>query len=247
MAGIMRDPYVNDVVYFMPAAKKSKLPRIHHTVGIKATCIFSPTSKEPTLLNRSATKRAAMLDAGIAELAEHGLAGASMEAIATGAGVSKRTLYKHFSSKQAVLEAVLVLMIERVDPLSRLHYDSSREFAEQLREVGQREMQLICDPDFIRLSRVLMVECMRSEVQSHQLMQRFGEKENSLYHWFHEAGLAGKLGTLDSRVAADTFVAVLKSPTYWFSVIAWAPSPKKAVQARLIDEACLTLLGRLRQ
>ena len=198
------------------------------------------------MLNRSATKRAAMLDSGIAELAEHGLAGASMEAIANGAGVSKRTLYKHFPSKEAVLEAVLALMIERVDPLSRLHYDAARDFSEQLREVGQHEMQLICDPDFIRLSRVLMVECMRSEAQSKRLMQQFGEKENSLYHWFEEAGAAGQLGTLDARVAADNFVAVLKSSTYWFSVIAWAPLPKKPAQARLIDEACLTLLGRLR-
>lgn len=197
------------------------------------------------MLNRSATKRAAMLEAGIAELAEHGLAGASMEAIATGAGVSKRTLYKHFPSKDAVLEAVLALLIERVDPLSRLHYDGSRDFAEQLRELGQREMQLICDPDFIRLSRVLMVECMRSKAQSQRLMQQFGEKENSMYHWFQEAGAAGKLGELDSRVAAETFLAVLKSPTYWFSVIAWAPSPKKRAQACLISEACRTLLGRL--
>ena len=70
-----------------------------------------------------------MLDAGITELAEHGLAGASMEAIARArAEVSKRTLYKHFPSKEAVLEAVLQLLMERVDPLSRLHYDDEREF-----------------------------------------------------------------------------------------------------------------------
>src|SRR5580658_7461432 len=74
-------------------------------------------------LNRSLNKRNAMLDAGIAELAEQGLAGASMESIATRAEVSKRTLYKHFPSKEAVFEAVLALMIERVDPLGKLHYD----------------------------------------------------------------------------------------------------------------------------
>ena len=199
------------------------------------------------MLCRSATKRNAMLNAGIAELAEHGLAGASMESIAARAEVSKRTLYKHFPSKEAVLEAVLTLLMERVDPLSKLHYDSQRDFIEQLRDVGVREMQLICDPDFIRLSRVLMVECMRSEAQSQRLMEKFGEKENSVYHWFHEAGEAGKLGKLDANVAADIFVALLKSSAYWFSVIAWQPAPKKVEQARLIDEACLTLMSRLKQ
>lgn len=198
------------------------------------------------MLNRSATKRNAMLDAGIAELAEHGLAGASMEAIATRAEVSKRTLYKHFPSKEAVLEAVLQLLMERVDPLSKLHYDSQRDFIEQLREIGKHEMQLLCDADFLRLSRVLMVECMRSQAQSKRLIDKFGEKENGLYHWFQEAGTAGQLGTLDARVAADVFVAVLKSTTYWMSVIAWQPTPKKREQARLIDEACLTLMGRMK-
>ena len=197
------------------------------------------------MLNRSATKRQAMLDAGIVELAEHGLAGASMESIATRAEVSKRTLYKHFPSKEAVLEAVLTLLMERVHPLSKLHYDRQRDFIEQLREVGAKEMQLICDPDFIRLSRVLMVECMRSEAQSRRLMEKFGEKENSVYHWFQQAGKAGQLGELDARLAADIFVALLKSSTYWLAVIAWQPAPKKTEQARLIEEACLTLLRRL--
>lgn len=196
-------------------------------------------------MNRSLNKRNAMLDAGIAELAEQGLAGASMESIASRAEVSKRTLYKHFPSKEAVFEAVLSLLIERVAPLGKLHFDKKRDFAEQLREIAGQEMQLICDPGFIRLSRVLMIECMRSQERSLSLMAQFGEKENGLFRWFSEAGNAGKLGKLDPRAAADTFVAMLKSSTYWHSVIAWQPPPDKAMQKRVIDEACLTLMSRL--
>lgn len=196
-------------------------------------------------MNRSLSKRNAMLDAGIAELAEQGLAGASMESIASRAEVSKRTLYKHFPSKEAVFEAVLLLLIERVAPLGELHFDKKRDFAEQLREIAVLEMLLICDPDFIRLSRVLMVECMRSEERSLTLMAQFGEKEHGLFRWFSEAGKAGRLGKLDPRAAADTFMAMLKSSTYWHSVIAWQPPPDKATQKRVIDEACLTLISRL--
>ena len=216
----------------MPGRKESKLSRI----------LFRKT----LVLNRSLNKRNAMLDAGIAELAEQGLAGDSMESIATRAEVSKRTLYKHFPSKEAVFEAVLALLLERVDPLGKLHYDRQRDFVEQLREIAEKEMQLICDPDFVRLSRVLMVECIRSEAQSQKLMAQLGEKENGLFRWFSEAGDAGKLGQLDPRVSADLFVAMLKR-TYWFSVIAWQPALDKPAQARIIDEACLTLLSRLEQ
>jgi TetR/AcrR family transcriptional regulator of autoinduction and epiphytic fitness len=216
----------------MLGRKESKLPRV----------LFRKT----IVLNRSLNKRNAMLDAGIAELAEQGLTGASMESIATRAEVSKRTLYKHFPSKDAVFEAVLALLLERVDPLGKLHYDRQRDFVEQLREIAEKEMQLICDPDFVRLSRVLMVECIRSEAQSQKLMAQLGEKENGLFRWFSEAGEAGKLGKLDPRVSADLFVAMLKR-TYWFSVIAWQPALDKPAQGRIIDEACLTLLSRLEQ
>lgn len=196
-------------------------------------------------MNRSLDKRNAMLDAGIAELAEQGLAGASMESIAARAGVSKRTLYKHFPSRDAVFEAVLARLIERVDPLGKLHYDRQRDFAAQLREIAEHEMQLICDPDFVRLSRILMVECMRSEERSLSLMRHFGDKENSLFRWFGEAGNAGMLGPLEPRAAANLFVAMLKSSSYWLAVTAWQPPPGKAARKRIIDEACLTLTRRL--
>lgn len=221
---------VNDAVYFIPEPEKSKLLRV--------------LPGESTL-NRSLNKRHAMLDAGIAELAEQGLAGASMESIATRAEVSKRTLYKHFPSREAVFDAVLALMIERVDPLGRLEYDTQRDFTEQLRDIAVKEMQLICDPDFVRLSRILMVECMRSQTRSRDLMEQIGEKENGLFRWFTEAGKLGKLGKLDPRAAADLFVGMLKSRIYWHSVVAWQPAPGKAAQKRAIDEACLTLMCRL--
>jgi TetR/AcrR family transcriptional regulator of autoinduction and epiphytic fitness len=196
-------------------------------------------------LNRSLNKRNAMLDAGIAELAEQGLVGASMESIAARAEVSKRTLYKHFPSKDAVFDAVLALMIERVAPLGKLHYDTRRDFAEQLREIAEMEMQLICDADFVRLSRVLMIECMRSEARSLKLISEFGEKENGLFGWFTEAGKAGKLGKLDPRRTADTFVSMLKSFAYWHAVIGWQPPPDKATQTKIIGEACEMLTSRL--
>lgn len=50
--------------------------------------------------NSSERKRAAMMDAALAEFAGHGYAGSSVDAIADRAGVSKPTIYKHFGNKE---------------------------------------------------------------------------------------------------------------------------------------------------
>jgi AcrR family transcriptional regulator len=54
-----------------------------------------------------ARKRAAILGAGRHVFASLGYLGASIDAIARQAGVSTRTIYKHFSSKQQLFAAVL--------------------------------------------------------------------------------------------------------------------------------------------
>src|SRR5260370_39035772 len=51
--------------------------------------------------------RAAILEAAVAEFAEHGIAGARTDAIARTAHVNKALLYYYFEDKNALYEAVL--------------------------------------------------------------------------------------------------------------------------------------------
>ena len=48
-----------------------------------------------------------ILDAALAEFAEHGLGGARMDRIAERAGVNKRLIYYYFESKESLFLAVL--------------------------------------------------------------------------------------------------------------------------------------------
>ena len=64
-----------------------------------------------------------MLEAAIAEFQACGYQSASMDAIAAAAGVSKRTLYNHFSSKEALFRALAAEMGERVSVSAALVYD----------------------------------------------------------------------------------------------------------------------------
>jgi AcrR family transcriptional regulator len=64
---------------------------------------------------RSARVRAAVIEALLGELAEHGLAGTTMEGVARRAGVNKTTLYRRWGSKEdLVLDALLEIGERRV-------------------------------------------------------------------------------------------------------------------------------------
>jgi AcrR family transcriptional regulator len=64
---------------------------------------------------RSARVRAAVIEALLGELAEHGLAGTTMEGVARRAGVNKTTLYRRWGSREElVLDALLELGERRV-------------------------------------------------------------------------------------------------------------------------------------
>jgi len=81
---------------------------------------------QQTLSPRAAATRLRILEAAQGEFAEHGLAGARVDAIAERAGANKRMIYAHFGSKDelwlAVLERVYVAKrrAEQALPLAEL-------------------------------------------------------------------------------------------------------------------------------
>ena len=60
-----------------------------------------------------AERRGQIVEAFARVLADHGYAGATIEAVATEAGLSPGLLHHHFDSKDEMLEALLAMLIER--------------------------------------------------------------------------------------------------------------------------------------
>jgi AcrR family transcriptional regulator len=66
---------------------------------------------------RTARVRAAVLDAALRELAEHGYAALSVERIAERSGVHKTTIYRRWQSKQTVLADAVGDLVETLFPI----------------------------------------------------------------------------------------------------------------------------------
>lgn len=103
-------------------------------------------------------KRAAILDGARAVFLREGFAKGSMDAVAAEAGVGKQTIYRHFRSKEALVEALVEAMCapEVVRPPARLLPARQR-----LRELLLTFAAGVASPDSVRLYRAIVAEASR--------------------------------------------------------------------------------------
>ncbi|ATC94465.1 TetR/AcrR family transcriptional regulator [Pseudoalteromonas tunicata] len=196
---------------------------------------------------RSVDKHNDVLCAAITEFAKKGMVATTMEAIATRANVSKRTLYKHYSSKDALFDAVVALLFQRLANLPEVQYQSDVPVREQLKQLAQLSIGLSADPDYMRLSKIVIIESMRSESRAKRLDEQFKGCEQGLHSWFIQAELAGALGLFDAKLTASLFFGGIKKMTFWDQAIRWQHQVNEEELSHLINQTCLFFEKGLKQ
>lgn len=182
-------------------------------------------------------KQQSILCAAIEEFAQKGLQATTMESISQSAEVSKRTLYKHYSTKDELFDAVVELLIERIKPITAIQFIPNYDFAVQLQHLAKSAMTLLNDEDYMRLSRIVMIESMRSFEQAQNLNEKFSNCEAAMNQWFEDAASSGCLGSFKGDFAAAYFWGALKKLGYWERAIKWqAPLPEAELDL-LVEKA----------
>ncbi|MFC7880039.1 TetR/AcrR family transcriptional regulator [Isoptericola sp. NPDC057391] len=125
-------------------------------------------------------RRAAILDAAIAQLAEHGFAGTTIEGVAAAAGATKRTIYSHFTDKPG-------LFLAAVERLHR-HEQEGLHAGADLEEVATRVVRTLHGDDAVTLHRLVIAE-------SRQLPRLAAD--------FYERGPARTVEVLATLLAAE--------------------------------------------
>jgi TetR/AcrR family transcriptional regulator of autoinduction and epiphytic fitness len=112
--------------------------------------------------SRSERKRADIFAAAADEFRERGFHGTSMDAIAARANASKRTLYHHFPSKDALYDAVIAGFWAQLVPPDEANVLADLPVAERLRTVARHRIDLLLDESVIGLVRVVLAESLRT-------------------------------------------------------------------------------------
>ncbi len=94
-------------------------------------------------MKRSEQKHQAIIEAAKAEFAEHGFLAANMDRISAVAEVSKRTLYRHFDSKELLFEAVLTVIQSSIDQSVRYAFVPEVSLYDQLYIITLQEAEVL--------------------------------------------------------------------------------------------------------
>ncbi len=122
-------------------------------------------------------KREAIVRAAVEEFRAAGYEATSMDRIAEAAGVSKRTVYNHFPSKEALFSMILEELWERSVASDALPYRADQPLQAQLLQLLGQKLELLSDANFIDLARVAMAEIIHSPERAQAIVCRMGEKE----------------------------------------------------------------------
>lgn len=192
-------------------------------------------------------KRKAILEAAADQFRTHGFEASSMDKIAAQAGVSKRTVYNHFPSKDELFAETLVQLFHSSAAILELPYRRDRSLREQLTELLQLKVATLADSNFLDLSRVAIAEAVHTPERARAIVARLGEREEGVTAWIRAAQADGRLKGDDPVFAATLLQGQVKAVAFWPQVAMGAPPLDQAAQARLVEAAVSMFLGYFAQ
>ncbi|MDN4053636.1 TetR/AcrR family transcriptional regulator [Massilia sp. YIM B02763] len=199
-----------------------------------------PTAPTTRLTDR---KRQAILAAAADQFRAHGFEGSSVDRIAALAGVSKRTVYNHFPSKDELFTETIVQLFHRSAGAPDFAYRADRSLRAQLEEFLALKMRSMADPDFLGLARVGIAEAIRAPERAQGVFARLEERDEGMPAWVRAAQADGRLKAGDPGFAATLLQGQLKTFAFWPQVTMGAPPLGPEEQARVIDAAVSMFLA----
>ena len=156
-------------------------------------------------------KAGAILAAAERAFLAGGFGAVTMDRIAREAGVSKATVYAHFSGKEELFGAVVAHLSERRFHGFSVEALDPRDIEASLTTIAARFLDLVLSPEAIALNRIIIGEVTRFPVLGQVFWAAGPERTREQIEAFlRRAAEAGSLAVADARLAAEQFVALAR-------------------------------------
>jgi AcrR family transcriptional regulator len=182
-------------------------------------------------------KEQEVLDVAAEYFLRHGYEGASINAMARSSGISKESIYRYFSSKKQLFEAVVAReLIEYRDTLRRL--DSAlktMDLRAALITVAETILGIITTDRTLALRRLIFDEATRSpDIGQHYYEIGPGQAYTALEHAFEAHQVSG---VFDAAALSRHFMALMSWRIMIERECAVVAAPSKADITRLAESA----------
>lgn len=158
-----------------------------------------------------------------------GYAGASMDAIAREAGVSKATLYSHFQGKEDLFGAIARSNCQQFAVDVQASAAAGAAPAEVLRTLGRRFLGNMLSKDMLALFRILVAEAHRFPTLGRAVQSAGpGPSCNVLATYFREMTARGVLAVAEPDIAADQFFGALLGGVHFRRLLGVEKAPSEA-------------------
>lgn len=181
-------------------------------------------------------KRSDILAAAGKCFLEYGFEGASMDAIASEAGVSKLTVYSHFRNKDVLFKDVIACKCNEHRPADSLLVFADEEPRKALTAIGMSGMRFLTAPEVLAMYRVVIGESGKNpkvaalfyEAGPQRVLKDFVEL---LRAWVKK----GWLEIRNLQQAADHFFSMVKGEMHFQTMINVQSVPGDAEVKRHVD------------
>lgn len=181
-------------------------------------------------------KRAAILTAARRLFLEHGFASTSVDAVTEASGVSKPTVYSHFPTKEALLEAVVRGEAERLD--GPVEFRPTGDPRHDLERVAHALTTMALAPETLAWDRMMAGEARRKPDLGRVFFDCGPRRTVTvLAEFFRALAAGGGIEIPDPEGAAEFFFGMVVGLPLLRAQLTGGPDPKDASPARCREVA----------
>lgn len=190
----------------------------------------------------NACKYDQIINAAVEEFQEKGFSAARMDCVSARAGVSKRTVYKYFKSKEKLFRSIIDALAERFADVSDIRYRQGRPIRDQLTDLAWAEGRLLMSRDVMAMARMIIGETLRNPELAEAAQNKI-DKTSVFVAMLREASEDGALSVDNPEDAAVEFIGLIKSRAFW-PVIFGAPLVSEAQMRDIVENSVEMMLCR---
>ncbi|MGX9461488.1 TetR/AcrR family transcriptional regulator [Shewanella sp. A14] len=164
--------------------------------------------------SRSQIKKSAIIDAARTTFKELGVTATSMDKLAQVAGVSKRTVYNHFATKESLVISLMTDLWRQALAQPSLVYNSHQSLAEQLQQLVRIDIDYIQSEEHIEVSRMVIGHLFYTTAIQEEI-KKIIEEETATLRWIKAAIQDGRLSVTNVDQAQTELQSLIKGQCFW--------------------------------